>query len=195
MFNKTIILTLLSSAILFAESGVGININENDLEVEGVLDSRNLAALQTTSTLYQADFNFLNADSEKLVGLGIAATNKLEGVEEVEMSFGAKFIWAEVGSNNDDFTSLPLMAQVRYTFPPLMFNIPPVSLEARGLYAPGSLSFGNSEDYSELRVAADIEMINNVKVYAGYRNIHTSYQGITNSLFDTGFYGGLKITY
>ncbi|CAA6809060.1 MAG: Unknown protein [uncultured Sulfurovum sp.] len=193
MFKKTLILTLLSSMVLFAESGIGININDDDLEVEGVLDSRNLEALQTSSTVYQADFNFLNADSEKLAGLGIAATNKVEGLEGVEMSFGAKFIWAEVGT--EDFTSLPLMAQVRYTFPPLQFNIPPVSLEARGLYAPGSLSFGDSEEYSEVRFSADIEMINNVKVYAGYRNIHTSYEGITRSLFDTGYYAGLKITY
>ena len=185
--------TLLSSTILLAESGVGININENDVEVEGVLDSRNLAALQTTSTIYQADFNFLNADKTKLLGAGILATNKLEGVEGIEMSFGAKFIWAEVGVEN--FTSLPLMAQVRYTFPPLMFSIPPIGLEARGLYAPGSLSFGDSEDYSEVRFAADIEMIDNVKVYVGYRNIHTSYKGMSSDLFDTGFYGGLKITY
>jgi hypothetical protein len=83
MFKKIMISTLLSSVILLAESGVGININENDVEVEGVLDSRNLAALQTTSTIYQADFNFLNADTEKLLGAGIFATNKLEGVEGV----------------------------------------------------------------------------------------------------------------
>ena len=193
MFKKTIVTTLLSSAILFAESGVGLNINEKDLEVEGTLDSRNLKALQTTSTVYQADFNFLNADSEKLIGAGILATNKLEGLEGVEMGFGAKFIWAEVG--DEDFTSLPLIVQARYTFPPLMYAIPPVSIEARGLYAPSVLSFGDSEDYSEVRVSVDIEMIDNVKVYAGYRNIHVDYKGISRNLFDTGYYAGLKITY
>ncbi len=194
MFKKTIITTLLSSVVLLAESGVGININENDVELEGVLDSRNLKALQTSSTIYQADFNFLNADNKKLIGAGIFATNKLEGVEGIEMSFGAKLIWAEVGGNND-FTSLPLMAQVRYTFPPLMFSIPPISLEARGLYAPSSLSFGNSEEYSEVRFSADVEMIDNVKVYAGYRNIHTSYKDVVINLFNTGYYAGLKVTY
>ena len=194
MFKKTIIAIFLTSTILFAESGVGININEDDVEIEAILDSRNLKALQTSSTIYQADFNFLKVDNEKLLGAGVAATNKFEGVEGVELSFGAKVIWAEVGLN-DDFVSLPLMAQVRYTFPPLLFSIPPISLEAKGLYAPGSLSFGDSEDYSELRFSADIEMIDNVKVYVGYRNIHTSYQGINQDLFDTGYYAGLKITY
>ncbi|CAA6824993.1 MAG: Unknown protein [uncultured Sulfurovum sp.] len=193
MFKKTIITTLLSSAILLAESGVGININEDDVEVEAILDSRNLEALQTTSTVYQADFNFLNANNEKLIGAGLFASNKLEALEGVEMGFGAKLIWAEIG--DDDFSSLPLMAQIRYTFPPLMYAIPPVSIEARGLYAPGALSFGDSEDYSEVRLSADIEMIDNVKVYAGYRNIHVGYKGITRDLFDNGYYAGLKITY
>ena len=193
MFKKTIITTLLSSAILLAESGVGININDKDVEVEGTVDSRNLAALQTTSTIYQADFNFLNADKEKLLGAGIFATNKIEGLVGVEMGFGAKLIWAEVGDS--DFTSLPLMVQLRYTLPPLMYSIPPVALEAKGLYAPSVLSYGDSEDYSEIRLSADMEMIENVKVYAGYRNIHTSYKGVSRDLFNTGFYAGLKFTY
>ena len=195
MFKKTIITTLLSSAVLLAESGAGLNINEKDLELEAVLDSRNLEALQTTSTIFQADVNFLSIDEDaKLIGVGIGATNKLEGLEGVEMTFGAKVIWAEVGIN-DNFTALPLMAKVKYTLPPLMFNIPPVSLEGKVLYAPKVLSFGDSESYSEFRLNAEIEMIESVRVYAGYRNIHTEYNGGGREVFDTGFYGGLKFTY
>jgi hypothetical protein len=195
MFKKTMITTFLSSVILFAESGVGININEKDLELEGIIDSRNLQALQTTSTIYQADINFLNIDEDaKFLGAGIAATNKLEGIEGVEMTFGTKLIWAEVGTK-DDFTALPLMAKIRYTLPPLMFNIPPVSLEGKILYAPKVLSFGDSEEYSEFRVNAEIEMIESVKVYTGYRNIHAKYNSVGKSLFDNSFYAGLRFTY
>ncbi len=194
MFKKIALTTLFTSALLMAESGVGININEEDVEVEGTLDSRNLAALQTSSTIYEGDFNFLNVNSDRqLVGVGVGATNALEGAEGVELTFGAKFIWAEVG--NEDFTSLPLMAKIRYTFPPLMFNIPPVALEAKALYAPNALSFGDSQRYSEYRLSADIEMIENVKVYAGYRNIHAEYKNVSQELFNNSFYGGLKVTY
>jgi len=171
MVKKTIITTLLSSAILFAESGAGLNINEKDLEVEAFLDSRNLEAFQTTSTIFQAEANFLNIDEKaKSVGVSVGATNKLEGIEGVELTLGTKFVWAEVGSN-DDFTALPLMAKVRYNFPPLMFNIPPIAVESKLLYAPKVLAFGDSEAYREFRLNAEIEMIENVKVYAGYRNI------------------------
>ena len=195
MFKKTVMATLLASSILSAESGGSININDKDVEVEATLDSRNLAAFQTSSTLFLADANLLSSDNQKLLGLGLSANNKVEGLIGVEMSFGVKFIWAEVGAKKDNFTSVPLMAKVRYTLPPLMFNIPPVGVEAKGLYSPGSLSFGNAEGYSEFRFSGDIEMIENVKIYAGYRNIHTKYNGLSRDLFNTGFYAGLKATY
>ena len=194
MFKKIAFTTLCTSALLLAESGVGININNEDLEIEGIVDSRNLAALQTSSTIYQADLNFLNINSDrKLFGAGLGATNKLEGIEGVELTFGAKVMWAEIG--DEDFTALPLMAKIKYTFPPLMYNIPPVSLEGKALYAPTALSFGDSEKYSEFRFSVEMEMIENVRIYTGYRNIHTGYLNMDEDLFDNSFYAGLKITY
>jgi hypothetical protein len=194
MFQKVVVSALISSAILFAESGVGLNINQEDLEVEAVLDSRNLAALQTSSTIYKADVNFLNENEEnKLIGLGIGATNKVEGVQGLEMTLGVKGVWAELG--DEDFTALPLMGIVRYVFPPLMYNIPPVSIEGKVLYAPKVLSFGKSEEYREFRVGAAMEVIENTSIYTGYRNIHTKHEQVNSELFNNSFFGGIKINY
>jgi len=194
MFKKVAFTTLMTSALLLAESGVGLNINEDDLELEGVLDSRNLAALQTSSTIFQADVNFLNENEEnKLIGAGIGATNRVEGVEGLEATLGAKFIWAELGE--EDFTALPLMAKLRYTFPPLMYNIPPLSVGGKILYAPKVLAFGDSKEYTEFRVSADLEVIESTNIYVGYRNIHTDYEGIGDSVFDNSFYAGIKFLY
>lgn len=194
MFKKLSLTGMLVSSFLMAESGIGININEQDLEVEAILDSRNLEALQTSSTVFQADFNFLNNNEDtKLLGAGLGATNKLNGIDGVEVTLGAKFIWAEVA--NENFTALPFMAKVRYSFPPLMFNIPPVGVEGKVLYAPKVLSFGDSVTYNEFRVSVDMEVIESMKIYAGYRNIHTRYVGIKPDLFNTSFYGGLKFSY
>jgi len=203
MFKKIILSSIVATGLLFAQSGVGINVNKNDLEVEGTLDSRNLAVLQNSSTVYLGDFNFISIDDDntksKLIGAGFGATNKLEGVEGIELTFGAKLILSHVKDNRKDidkwFSALPLMGMIKYTFPPLMFNIPPISIEGKALYAPGALAFGDSDNYSEFRVSVDMEMIENVKVYAGYRNIVTGYPTDTNYLFSNGFYGGLKFTY
>lgn len=210
MLKKFLITSLCTSSLLLAQSGAGINVNEDDFEIEGTLDSRNLQALQTSSTIFLADFNFINVEdgeeTGKLIGVGIGATNQLEGAEGVELTFGVKAIIANVDDDSisvlDDnkwFAALPLMAMVRYSFPPLMFNIPPVSMETKLLYAPKALSFGDSNKYSEFRVNADIEMIENIKIYAGYRNIITGFdigdKDNKNYLFSNGFYGGLKFIY
>ncbi|SFV51935.1 hypothetical protein MNB_SV-12-442 [hydrothermal vent metagenome] len=210
MFKKFLISSICSSTILLAQSGAGINVNEDDFEIEGTLDSRNLQALQTSSTIYLADFNFINVEDNKktakLMGAGVGATNKFEGAEGVELTFGAKAILANVDDNSDSklddnkwFAALPLMAMIRYTFPPLMFNIPPISIETKGLYAPKALSFGDSHQYSEFRVNVDIEMIENIKLYTGYRNIITGFavgdKDNEDYIFSNGFYGGLKFTY
>lgn len=194
MFQKVVFSTLISSAMLFAESGVGLNINQEDLEVEALLDSRNLAALQTSSTIYQADVNFINEnENNTLIGVGIGATNKVEGVQGLEMTLGVKGIWATLG--DEDFTALPLMGTVRYALPPLMYNIPPISLEGKLLYAPKVLSFGSAEEYREFRVGTAIEVIENTSIYAGYRNIHTNHNKVESQLFNNSFYGGIKINY
>ncbi len=203
MLKKIVIGSLITSGIIFAQSGVGINVNKNDLEIEGTIDSRNLAMLQTSSTIFLGDFDFINIDNDdrksKLLGVGMGATNKLEGVDGVELTFGAKFILSHTEDTKKDidkwFSAMPLSAMVRYSFPPLMFNIPPIALEGKVLYAPGALAFGDSDSYSEFRVSGDIEMIENVKIYAGYRNIITGYPTDTNYIFSNGFYGGLKFTY
>lgn len=200
MLKKSILLSLMSATLLFAETGAGININEDDMELEATLDSRNLAFMQNTSTILQAESNILNIDSKTqsatLLGVGIGATNKFEGVRGVELTFGAKAIWSDTDDDGDDtFMALPLMAKIRYTFPPLMFHIPPVAVEGKVLYAPGALSFADAETYSEFRASVDIEMIPSIKVYAGYRNIHTEYIDGSDFTFNTGFYAGLKYTY
>jgi hypothetical protein len=203
MLKKIVMTSLCTSGLLMAQSGIGINVNKTDLEIEGTLDSRNLAAFQEVSTVYLADFSFLNIESDrkdaKMIGAGFGATNKLEGVKGIELTFGAKLILSKIDDNRfsdeDWFSALPLMGMVRYTFPTLMFHIPQVSIESKLFYAPGALSFGDSDRYSEFRFAADIEMIKNVKIYAGYRNIITGYTVKDDYLFSNGFYGGLKFTY
>jgi hypothetical protein len=204
MFKKIIMSSIIASGVLFAQSGIGININQNDLEIEGTLDSRNLAFLQTSSTIYLGDFNFINKDDNdiksKLIGIGFGATNQFEGIPGVELTFGAKLILSDVDDDrkgiDDWFSAMPLMAMVRYIFPPLMYNIPPVSVEGKVLYAPSALTFGgDSDNYGEFRISGDMEMIENVKVYMGYRHIMTGYEADENYIFDNGFYGGLKFIY
>jgi len=203
MLKKVISLLILFLGVAFGESGVGININRYDLEIEGTIDSRNLLITQDSPSIFLGDFNFINIDrdkqSDKLFGAGVGVTNRFDAVEGVELTFGAKFIVSSIDNSEKDidkwFLAMPLFSTIRYNFPPLMFNIPPVALEGKIVYAPGPLSFGDGDNYSEFRVSGDILMIPNVKLYAGYRHIITGFDIDKNYLFSNGFYGGLKFVY
>jgi len=203
MLKKVILFLVVVGGVLVAESGVGININRYDLEVEGTIDSRNLLIMQDSPSIFLGDFNFINIDedaqSDKLVGAGVGVTNKFDAIEGMELTFGAKFILSSINNREKDidkwFLAMPLFMTARYNFPPLMFNIPPVAVEGKIAYGPGPLAFGEADNYSEFRISGDILMIPNVRIYAGYRHIVTGFKVDKNYLFSNGFYGGLKFVY
>ncbi len=129
------------------ESGFGININKYDLEMEGTLDSKNLAIMQDSDQSFVLDFNFINVDEEKkrdkLIAIGIGSSNSLEGADGVQLTFGAKLILSSIDNIDKGidkwFSAMPLFAKIRYSLPPLIFNIPPVGIEGHMVYAPSVL--------------------------------------------------------
>jgi hypothetical protein len=195
MLKKIFFSIVALSAMAMAESTYGINVNNNDVELEAIVDSKTYTNLQTGSTSYVADANYIyDKDNENsLIGIGAGATNKIEGLEGVNLTVGAKVMVSSL--HNEDFVAVPFMGKIDYKMPPLLYNIPPVSLEGKVLYAPNVLSFGDAESYTEMRAVANMEVINNVKGYVGYRNIETSYKNAGDVLFDNSFFAGVKIDY
>jgi len=163
MLKKIFFSIVALSAMAMAESTYGINVNNNDVELEAIVDSKTYTNLQTGSTSYVADANYIYDKDNKnsLIGIGAGATNKIEGLEGVNLTVGAKVMVSSL--HNEDFVAVPFMGKIDYKMPPLLYNIPPVSLEGKVLYAPNVLSFGDAESYTEMRAVANMEVINNVK--------------------------------
>jgi hypothetical protein len=72
--------------------------------------------------------------------------------------------------------------------------IPATTLSAKLAYAPSVLSFIDADQYLEYRLEADVEVISNIHIYGGYRNIDTDYEAFDYNLNDS-WYGGLKISF
>ena len=78
-----------------------------------------------------------------------------------------------------------------------MFNIPPVSIDSDISYAPNVLSFSEEvEKYFAYSLELNIEPINGVKIYTGYRDTDLKYKNKNNKekLFEE-IYGGIKMTF
>lgn len=187
MYLKKLCFTsLLSMGLLHAQSSVGLNINDEDLEV---LASINLNALTyySDSTSYMIDASYLHTDGDNLTSIGVSAENSFQGIYGLALGFGAKLVFA------DDFMALPLLAKAKYTLP-LNDSIPTTTLSTSLAYAPSVLTFRDGESYTEFRVEAGMEIITNVHLFAGYRNIDTEYETYDKT-FNDSFYGGMKLSF
>jgi len=184
--KKFILTTLLASGLLHAETSIGIDINNEDVEILGELNFNTLADY-SSGTTYLLNASYLHTDGDNMTTVGFSGQNTLQGAEGLTLAFGAKLIFAE------DFMALPLMAKAIYALP-LNDTIPTTSLTASFAYAPSVLTFVDGETYSEFRLEADMEIISNVHIFTGYRNIDTNYEAGDYN-FNDSFYGGMKLSF
>jgi len=131
--------------------------------------------------------SYLHVDADNMAMVGFSGENSLQGIEGLTLAFGAKCIFAE------DFIALPLIARAAYLLP-LNSSVPPTSLAASFAYAPSVLTFEDADTYSEFRFEADMEVITNIHIFAGYRNIDTNYEAGDYN-FNDSFYAGMKLSF
>ncbi|HSR74489.1 MAG TPA: YfaZ family outer membrane protein [Sulfurovum sp.] len=187
MYLKKLCFTsLLSIGLLHAQSSVGLNVNNDDLEMLGSIDLNALTSY-SGGTSFMIDAAYLHADGDNLANVGISAEGSFQGAYGLALGFGAKLVFT------DDFMALPLFAKAKYTLP-LHDSIPTTSLSTSFAYAPSVLAFMDAERYTEFRVEADMEVITNIHLFTGYRNIHTKYD-THDKIFNNSFYGGMKLSF
>jgi hypothetical protein len=184
--KKLLLTTLLLTGTLTAENRIGIDINSEDIEILGSVNLNTLTNY-ADGTTYILDASYLHTDGDNMTTVGFSGQNTLQGVEGLTLAFGLKGVLAS------DFMAFPLMAKAAYALP-LNDSIPTTSLMASFAYAPSVLTFRDGETYSELKFEADMEVISNIHLFTGYRNIGTEYD-THDQTFNNSFYGGLKLSF
>jgi hypothetical protein len=185
-FKKFFLTTLFSLGLLNAQSNIGLNINDEDIEVSASIDL-NALTYYSDSTSYSLDASYLHTDGDNLTTVGVSAESTFQGVQGLALGLGIKSVFA------DDFVAIPFFAKAKYTLP-LNYSIPTTSLATSLAYAPSVLTFSDGESYTEFRVEANMEVITNVHLFGGYRNIHTEYD-TNDQTFNNSFYGGMKLSF
>jgi len=184
--KKLFLTTFFSLGILHAQNNIALNINDEDLEVSASVDLNALTYFSDTTSFF-IDGSYLHTDGDNLATMGVSAEGKFQGVEGLTLGLGIKSVFA------DDFVAIPFLAKARYTLP-LNYSIPTTSLYTSLAYAPSVLAFSDAESYMEFRVEANMEVVNNVHLFGGYRNIDTEYDTYDHT-FNNSFYGGLKLSF
>ena len=192
-FQKLVLASLLSfSTYAYGQNSIGLDINSDDVEV---VASLNLNALTSYSdgTNYLLDLNYLHLASNKdtdganMTSVSVMGQNTLQGVEDLTLAFGLKTVFIS------DFLAVPFTFRGVYTLP-LVDQIPTSTLALSLSYAPSTLTFREGESYSDVRLEADMEIIHNIHLFTGYRNIKTEYEK-DDKTFNSSVYGGIKLTF
>lgn len=114
------------------------------------------------------------------------------GLRDLDVTAGAGLRAVFVGGQGDqDGGALAPGVQVDARLP----SFDRVGLLAYGYYAPSVVSFGDIDSYRDVGAALSYQMIRNAALYLGYRNIRVGVEHGPNVTLDSGFFGGLSLTF
>ena len=194
MIKKILLTALLFTLPIFAgqeQASFGLNINSEDLEVEGRLS----LAGKTSRLEYQKffiDANFINTEDDTLTGVGFYVENTPHGHSNVEFGIGLKSIFSKNDTLDKSFIAVPITVSAKARV--YLQNLPKSALGVKIAYAPNPLTFSDGESYLEYRLEAEMQIIDNIKIYTGYRNINTNYK-VKNITLNSGAYVGFKFLF
>lgn len=181
---------LLSSCLLVssmqAQNSIGLDVNSDDIEILGSIDLNALIGY-ADSTTYSLDINYLRTDSSNMTQFSLLGQNSLQGVESLTFALGFGSVLAS------DFLAFPFIFKSSYILP-LIDVIPTTSLSTSFSYAPEVLSTRDAKNYFEWRFEADMEVIYNIHIFAGYRYIDTKYETFDKT-YNKSAYFGLKLNF
>ncbi len=173
------------------QASFGLNINNEDLEVEG----RMSLASRTSRLEYRnffIDANFINGKDDTLTGVGFYVENSPQGHSNIEFGVGLKSIFSKNDTLDKTFVAIPITVSAKARM--YLRNLPKSSLGVKLAYAPAPLTFSDGDSYLEYRIEADMQIIDNIDIYAGYRNIDTDYK-IKDVNFNAAGYVGFKFLF
>ena len=189
---KKITLLAASAAAAFAMNSAGININNDDLELNTNLDIGQFNENVEPETMF-VGARFLNADN----------SGRINNDPLYEVSFLMKREMGQSGLNvglgvkanyTKDYTTLPLGITFEYGLPAV--TTVPMALRADVFYAPKVLSFDNADKYFEYRLEYDAEVIEHGHVIVGYRHIRTDYDDARgNFTYNASAYVGFNFEF
>ena len=183
--KKLIFLTLLGSMQLFAfqRFSFGLNVNSETVEFEAKANVVPLTSDPAFRNFY-VDINFIN-DNDTMFSTGVYVENVFYNYPPLIFQVGIKTLYTEY--EDDDFLAMPVVFGFKHKI--YNGNIPLGTLGAKIIYAPSSLCFQDADNYTEYRIEATIQIIENVEIYGGYRNIDTKYELEKVNYSDSGYIG------
>ncbi len=185
---KKILLTIALGSSLLAMHDASLDLNNDDVEVQGNIDIGELNRSDYPD-MYFLTLGLLDVDNKEktnpLYSAGFMLRQNLSGADDFKFGIGIKGTYTKVG--NAKHATVPINAELAYTLP-LDISMPLV-LSASLAYAPSALSFKDADKYFEGRAELGLQIIEQGTLFVGYRQIDTDFEGGDYEYNDTGYIG------
>ncbi len=189
---KKITIMAACAASAFAMNSAGININNEDLELNAKFDIGQFNDNVEPNGMF-VGIKYLDAHNANTVNNDALyevnfLMKKPMGTSGFNVGLGVKANYTK------DYITLPLGIAFEYGLP--SETIVPMALHADIYYAPKVLSFKAANKYFEYRLEYDAEVIEHGYVIVGYRHIKTDYDDIRgNFTYNASAYVGFTFEF
>ncbi len=179
---RLFVFVLLAAASFSAAAG-SVDVNLSNDTIEGKFYANAGAADWTFGGLYNRD------TKDRALNVGLLATgDSAFGNSRIEGGLGGKVYSVTVG--NGDLVALALGGQLRW-FP----GNGSFALGAYAFYAPHVVTLLDGQQFFDIGVRAEVEVIRNSFVYVGYRQVQAELDNNVKVNVDKGGFIGLQIKF
>jgi len=176
--KKLIVSSLIATSLLYAtNNSFELNLNDNTVETKLDVYLNDKYVLNEESNYYfnlrylysEEDEDKNSNNQQKLAGIGFKVMSPYVNDSGFKLGIGLNGVWAD---NNEDlsFFALPIYLYATYELNE-KFDF--------GLdigYSPSILTFADGDKYKEANIKASYKILDNGKIFVGYRKIRTEYE-------------------
>lgn len=113
------------------------------------------------------------------------------GLQDIDVTAGAGLRAVFIGGDGDNGGALAPGLQAEARVP----GVERVGVLGYAYYAPSVVSFDDIDSYRDLGAAVSYQLVRSAALYVGYRNIRIGVEHGPNVTLDSGFFGGLSLTF
>lgn len=139
------------------------------------------------------DASWLHSEDDgEVVGIGLFRTGLASpGANPVKAGLGAKLVYGDPDKGGSSGGSIALGGYFRWVFP----NFDRIGIGGELYYAPGVLSFSDTDTYDEESIYVSYDIMQDAWVYLGLRHVQMKFEDDPDVTFDTGVHLGVRLSF